>query len=132
MKCPIVQRSSERRNVSLVGLMQYLNFGTKYEAAEITVDILRLSNKICLIRQVKIIVTRKSSSEDESLSNSSSLEEILETLEEKSSTLNEKLEKKSIQAQGPILFYYKEFLLGQDNEGEKNVVISHIKCYKTG
>ncbi|GBN02680.1 hypothetical protein AVEN_22156-1 [Araneus ventricosus] len=45
MKYSLVQRIRERRNVSLVGLMHYLNFGRKYEAAAVTVDLSRLPNK---------------------------------------------------------------------------------------
>ncbi|GBM98945.1 hypothetical protein AVEN_265690-1 [Araneus ventricosus] len=42
MKCALVQRISERQNASLVGLMQYLKFGRKYDAAAITLDFSRL------------------------------------------------------------------------------------------
>ncbi|GBN79453.1 hypothetical protein AVEN_124741-1 [Araneus ventricosus] len=94
MKCYLVQRISERRNVSLIGLMQYLNFSRKYDATAITVDLSRLPNKISLIQQTKITMTRLFCEEDESLSNSShSGEESTENLEEKSLTLYEKLEK---------------------------------------
>ncbi|GBM43007.1 hypothetical protein AVEN_88608-1 [Araneus ventricosus] len=93
MKCSHVQKISERHNVSLVGLMQYLNFGRKYDAAAFTVDLSRLPNKNSLIQQSKIITTRYFCEEDESLSNSSYSEESTETLEEKSLTLYQKLEK---------------------------------------
>ncbi|GFV51664.1 hypothetical protein TNCV_1320201 [Trichonephila clavipes] len=39
------QRIDERRNINLIGLMQYLNFGRKYEAAAVSVDILQLLSK---------------------------------------------------------------------------------------
>ncbi|GFW98920.1 BED-type domain-containing protein [Trichonephila clavipes] len=39
MKYSLIQRINERRNVNLIGLMQYLNFGRKYEAAAVTGDI---------------------------------------------------------------------------------------------
>ncbi|GFY18677.1 uncharacterized protein TNCV_2399011 [Trichonephila clavipes] len=39
MKHSLSQRINERRNVNLIGLMQYLSFGRKYEAAAVTVDI---------------------------------------------------------------------------------------------
>ncbi|GFV64452.1 uncharacterized protein TNCV_4716271 [Trichonephila clavipes] len=48
MKYSLVHRINERRNVNLIGLMRYLNFGRKYEAAAGTVDISRLSSKNCL------------------------------------------------------------------------------------
>ncbi|GFW06326.1 hypothetical protein TNCV_38001 [Trichonephila clavipes] len=38
-----------RRNVNLIGLMQYLNFGRKYESAAVTGDISRLPDKNCLL-----------------------------------------------------------------------------------
>ncbi|GBM93917.1 hypothetical protein AVEN_156418-1 [Araneus ventricosus] len=44
VKGSLVQRSSERRNVSLVGLMQYTNFGRKYDAAAVAVDVPHLLN----------------------------------------------------------------------------------------
>ncbi|GBN44917.1 hypothetical protein AVEN_69341-1 [Araneus ventricosus] len=70
MKCSLVQRISERRNVSLVGLMQYLNFGEKYDDDAVTVDLSRLPNKNSLIQQAKIVLTTFFCEEDESLSNS--------------------------------------------------------------
>ncbi|GBM36771.1 hypothetical protein AVEN_273808-1 [Araneus ventricosus] len=39
MKCSLVQRITERCSVSLVTLMQYLNFGRKYDAAAVTVGL---------------------------------------------------------------------------------------------
>ncbi|GBN88873.1 hypothetical protein AVEN_204778-1 [Araneus ventricosus] len=93
MKCSLVRRISERRNVSLVGLMQYQNFGRKYDATAVTVDLSRLPNKNSLVQQAKTITTRIFFEEDESLSNSSHSEESAETLEEKSLTLCEKSEK---------------------------------------
>ncbi|GBL77835.1 hypothetical protein AVEN_204518-1, partial [Araneus ventricosus] len=89
-----VQRISERRNVSLVGIMQYLDFGRTNIAAAVTVVLSRLPNKNSLIQQAKIIMTRLFCEEDESLSNSSpSEEESAKTSEEKFLTLYEKLEK---------------------------------------
>ncbi|GFT87423.1 uncharacterized protein TNCV_4050691 [Trichonephila clavipes] len=38
MKYSLIQRINEIRNVNLIGLMQYLNFGRKYEAAAVTGD----------------------------------------------------------------------------------------------
>ncbi|GFX47820.1 BED-type domain-containing protein [Trichonephila clavipes] len=52
-------------------LMQYLNFGRKYEAAAITGDILQLPGKNCLVRQAQMIWTRLFCEEEESISNSS-------------------------------------------------------------
>ncbi|GBM18435.1 hypothetical protein AVEN_190078-1 [Araneus ventricosus] len=103
MKCYLVQRISKRSNVSLVGLMQYLNFGRKYEAVAVTVDLSLSPNKNSLIQQSKIIMTRLFCEEDESLSNSShSEEESTETLEDKSLTLYEKL-KKAIHSKTKVL-----------------------------
>ncbi|GBN70946.1 hypothetical protein AVEN_155798-1 [Araneus ventricosus] len=45
MICSLVQRISETPNVSLVGLMQYVNFARKYDAASITVDLSHLPNE---------------------------------------------------------------------------------------
>ncbi|GBO29174.1 hypothetical protein AVEN_187920-1 [Araneus ventricosus] len=93
MKCSLVQRI-ERLNVSLLGLMEYLNFGRKYDAAAIAVDLSRLPNKNSLIQQAEIITTRLFCEEDELLSNSPhSEEESTEILEKKSLTLYIKLEK---------------------------------------
>ncbi|GFX63328.1 uncharacterized protein TNCV_3619311 [Trichonephila clavipes] len=76
------------------GLMQYLNFGRKYEAAAVTGDISRLPGKSCLVRQAHMIGTRLFCEEEESISNSShSEEESIEILKEKPLTLYEKLEK---------------------------------------
>ncbi|GBN29561.1 hypothetical protein AVEN_132357-1 [Araneus ventricosus] len=69
IKYSLIQRISERRNVSLVGLMQYLNFGRKCDAAAVPVDLSSsLPNKIYLIEQAKIFMTRFSCEEDDSLS----------------------------------------------------------------
>ncbi|GFX73813.1 uncharacterized protein TNCV_4291291 [Trichonephila clavipes] len=63
-------------------LMQYLNFGRKYETAAVTVDISRLPN--CLVRHAQMIGTRLFCEEEESISNSShSKEESMEILKEK-------------------------------------------------
>ncbi|GFY11622.1 uncharacterized protein TNCV_4230911 [Trichonephila clavipes] len=73
--------------------MEYLNFGRKYEAAAVTIDIWRLSSKNCLVRQAQMIGTRLFC-EEESISNSShSEEESTGILKEKPLTLDEKLEK---------------------------------------
>ncbi|GFX71066.1 uncharacterized protein TNCV_3648311 [Trichonephila clavipes] len=94
MKYSLIQRINERRNVNLIGLMQYLNFGRKYEAAAVTGDISRLPGKNCLVRQTQMIGTRLFCEEEESISNSShSEEESIEILKEKPLTLDEKLEK---------------------------------------
>ncbi|GBL64925.1 hypothetical protein AVEN_21450-1 [Araneus ventricosus] len=45
MKRSLVQRIIEKCNVSLVGLIQYLNFGRRYDAAAVTVDLERFPNK---------------------------------------------------------------------------------------
>ncbi|GFT13645.1 BED-type domain-containing protein [Trichonephila clavipes] len=45
MKYSLIQRINERRNINLIGLMQYLNFWRKYEAAAVTGDISRLPGK---------------------------------------------------------------------------------------
>ncbi|GFT79858.1 uncharacterized protein TNCV_4597791 [Trichonephila clavipes] len=85
------------RNATLLaaeGLMQYLNFGRKYEAAAVTGDISRLPGKNCLVRQAQMIGTRLFCEEEEPISNSShSEEESIEILKEKPLTLDEKLEK---------------------------------------
>ncbi|GFV39902.1 hypothetical protein TNCV_1850391 [Trichonephila clavipes] len=54
MKYSLIQRISERRNVNLIGLMQRLNFGRKYEAVAVTVDISRSPGKSCLVRQAQM------------------------------------------------------------------------------
>ncbi|GFV03882.1 uncharacterized protein TNCV_4694411 [Trichonephila clavipes] len=40
MKYSLIQKINERRDVNLIGLMQYLNFGRKYQAAAVVVSIL--------------------------------------------------------------------------------------------
>ncbi|GFX01425.1 uncharacterized protein TNCV_1863991 [Trichonephila clavipes] len=72
--------------------MQFLNFGRKYEAAAVTVDISRLPSKNCLVRQAQMIGTRLFCEEEESISNSSHSEESMEILKEKPLMLEEKLE----------------------------------------
>ena len=42
---------NERRNVCLVGLMQYLNFGLKYDVAAVTGDLFRFLSKKSVIQQ---------------------------------------------------------------------------------
>ncbi|GFV70965.1 uncharacterized protein TNCV_2355091 [Trichonephila clavipes] len=54
MKYSLIQRINEKRNVHLIGLMQYLNFGRKYEAVAVTVDISRLPGKNCFVRQAQM------------------------------------------------------------------------------
>ncbi|GFS69405.1 uncharacterized protein TNCV_4012021 [Trichonephila clavipes] len=74
--------------------MQYLNFGRKYEAAAVTIDISRLPGKNCLVRQAQMIGTMLFCEEEESIANSShSEEENIAILKEKPLTLDEKLEK---------------------------------------
>ncbi|GFU24171.1 uncharacterized protein TNCV_2007571 [Trichonephila clavipes] len=53
MKYSLIQSVNERRNVNLIGLMKYLNFGRIYEAA-VTVHTSRLPRKNCLFRQVQM------------------------------------------------------------------------------
>ncbi|GFV34784.1 uncharacterized protein TNCV_1450881 [Trichonephila clavipes] len=48
IKYSLIQRINERRNVNSIELMQYLNFGRKYEADVVTVDISKLPGKNCL------------------------------------------------------------------------------------
>ncbi|GFX85102.1 uncharacterized protein TNCV_4979571 [Trichonephila clavipes] len=94
MKYSLIQRMNERRNVNLIGLMQYLNFGRKYEAAAVTGDISRLPGKNCLVRQAQMIGIRLFCEEEESIYNSShSEEESIKILKETPLTLDEKLEK---------------------------------------
>ncbi|GFV46685.1 uncharacterized protein TNCV_3846951 [Trichonephila clavipes] len=54
MKYSLIQRNNERRYVNLIGLIHYLNFGKKYEAAVVTVDISQLPGKNCLVRQTQM------------------------------------------------------------------------------
>ncbi|GFW28401.1 uncharacterized protein TNCV_4640661 [Trichonephila clavipes] len=54
IKYSLIQRTNERRNVNLIGLMQYLNFARKYEATAVTVDISRLPGKNCLVREAQM------------------------------------------------------------------------------
>ncbi|GFV06732.1 uncharacterized protein TNCV_1611451 [Trichonephila clavipes] len=54
MECSLIQRSNERRNVNVIGLMQCLNFERKYEAAAVTVDTTQLPSKNCLVRQAQM------------------------------------------------------------------------------
>ncbi|GFW70673.1 uncharacterized protein TNCV_2922281 [Trichonephila clavipes] len=94
MKYSLIQRINYRRNVKLIGLIQYLNFGRKYEAAAVTDDISRLPGKNCLVRQAQMIGIRLICEEEGSISNSSHSEEkSMEILKEKPLTLDEKLEK---------------------------------------
>ncbi|GFU65778.1 uncharacterized protein TNCV_5059121 [Trichonephila clavipes] len=60
----LIQIINERRSVNLIGLMQYSNFGRKYEAAAVTVDISRLPSKSCLVRQGQMIGTKPFSEEE--------------------------------------------------------------------
>ncbi|GFX51543.1 uncharacterized protein TNCV_5012471 [Trichonephila clavipes] len=94
MKYSLIERINERHSVNLIGLMQYLRFEKKYEAAAATVDISRLPNKNCLAKQAQMIGTKLFCGEEESISNSShSEEESMEILKEKPLTFGEKLEK---------------------------------------
>ncbi|GFX06843.1 uncharacterized protein TNCV_1201581 [Trichonephila clavipes] len=93
IKYSLIQRIYERCNVNLIGLMQYLDFGRKYEAAAVIGDISRLPGKNCLVRQAQI-GTRLFCEEEGSISISSHSEkESMEILKEKPLTLDEKLEK---------------------------------------
>ncbi|GFX46374.1 uncharacterized protein TNCV_238361 [Trichonephila clavipes] len=51
LKYSLIQRINERRNLNLIGLMQYMKFARKYEAAAVTVDISRLPGKNYFVRQ---------------------------------------------------------------------------------
>ncbi|GFX19514.1 uncharacterized protein TNCV_2074231 [Trichonephila clavipes] len=96
MKYTLIQRIDERRNVNLIGLMRYLNFGRKYEAAAVTDDISRLPEKLfnffilivylvlkLRLALIQMIGTRLSCEEEKSISNSShSEEESMEILKE--------------------------------------------------
>ena len=93
-KNSLVQRINERRNVNLVALMQYLNFGRKYAGATTDEDHSHFPNKNSVIKQAKSMMSKLFREEDESMSNSSqSKEESTETLEGKSLMLDEKLRK---------------------------------------
>ncbi|GFW51018.1 uncharacterized protein TNCV_3593001 [Trichonephila clavipes] len=48
MKYSLIQKINERHKFNLTGLMQYLNFEKKYEAAAVTVDISRLKKTVWL------------------------------------------------------------------------------------
>ncbi|GFY17032.1 uncharacterized protein TNCV_1088081 [Trichonephila clavipes] len=50
----LIQRINERLNVNLIGLIQYLNCGRKYEAAAVTVDISRLPGENYLLIQAQM------------------------------------------------------------------------------
>ncbi|GFU68380.1 hypothetical protein TNCV_3077681 [Trichonephila clavipes] len=54
-----MQRINDRRNFNLIGSVQYLNFGRKYEAAAVTLDISRLPDKNCLVRQAQMRETER-------------------------------------------------------------------------
>ncbi|GFW97711.1 uncharacterized protein TNCV_1424751 [Trichonephila clavipes] len=56
MKYSLIQIINEKRNVNLIGLMQYLNFERKYLAAAVTVDISRLPRKKFLLQETKLPV----------------------------------------------------------------------------
>ncbi|GFV98052.1 uncharacterized protein TNCV_4448121 [Trichonephila clavipes] len=90
MKYSLIQRMNERRNVNLIGLMQYLNFGRKYESAAVTGDISRLPGKNCLVRQAQMIGTRLFCEEEESIYNSSHSEESID-FERKTSDIRRKI-----------------------------------------
>ncbi|GFW12392.1 uncharacterized protein TNCV_816451 [Trichonephila clavipes] len=81
-----------RRNVNLIGLMQYLNFGRLYEAAAVIVDISRLPSKNCLVRKAQMIGIRLFC-EEESISNSLHSGEHRDFERKTSETLDENLEK---------------------------------------
>ncbi|GFX98069.1 uncharacterized protein TNCV_4907181 [Trichonephila clavipes] len=75
MKYSLIQRINERRNVYLIGLMQYLNFKRKYTAAAVTVDISRLPSKNCLVRQSQIRTRLSAKKRNQYIFNSSHSEE---------------------------------------------------------
>ncbi|GFU77597.1 uncharacterized protein TNCV_3499691 [Trichonephila clavipes] len=54
VKYSLIQRINERRNLNLMRLMEYLNFGRKYEVGSVTVNISRLPGKNCLVIQVQM------------------------------------------------------------------------------
>ncbi|GFV00370.1 uncharacterized protein TNCV_3643481 [Trichonephila clavipes] len=100
----LILRINERLNDNLIGLMQYLNFGRKYEAAAVTVNISRLPSRSCLVRQAQIVGTRFFC-EQESKSNSLHSEESMEILQEKPLTLDEKKLEKAIYSKTKVLYY---------------------------
>ncbi|GFX11151.1 uncharacterized protein TNCV_4503631 [Trichonephila clavipes] len=51
MKYSPIQRIN---GIHIIGMMQFLNFGRKYKTNAVTVDILRLPNKNCLVIQAQI------------------------------------------------------------------------------
>ncbi|GFT04468.1 uncharacterized protein TNCV_1929851 [Trichonephila clavipes] len=87
MKHSLIQRTNERYKVDLTGLMQCLNFGRKYKAGAVIVDILRFTSKKRVVRQAQMVETNLFCEEEETISNS------LKVLKEKHLELDEKLEK---------------------------------------
>ncbi|GFT42079.1 uncharacterized protein TNCV_1668691 [Trichonephila clavipes] len=114
MKQSLSQRINERCNVTLIGLMQYLVFIRKYEAAVVTVDISRLRIKNCLVRPAQMRDKDKTflRHKEESIFNSlHSEEDNTEVLKEKSLTLDEKLGK-VIYSKTKVLYCSTKKVLG--------------------
>ncbi|GFS97607.1 uncharacterized protein TNCV_4488441 [Trichonephila clavipes] len=122
MKYSLIQRINERRNVNLIGLMQYLNFRRKYEAAAVTGDISRLPGKSCLVRQAQMIGTRLFCEEEESISNSSHSEGSMEILKVKPLTLDEKLEK-AIYSKTKVLYCSTKMYQFQQNHETRDAFV---------
>ncbi|GFW57741.1 uncharacterized protein TNCV_2926601 [Trichonephila clavipes] len=57
MKNSVIQRINEKRNVNLIGLMQYLNFRRKYKSAAVTIDISRLPEEESMEILKEILLT---------------------------------------------------------------------------
>ncbi|GFX97888.1 uncharacterized protein TNCV_4905391 [Trichonephila clavipes] len=95
IKYSLIQRIHERRNVNLIVLIQYLNFGRKDKAVAVTIDILRLPGKNCLVRQAQMRDRDKNflREEVEPISNFSHSEESIKNFKEKPLALDKKLEK---------------------------------------
>ncbi|GFW67606.1 uncharacterized protein TNCV_3392771 [Trichonephila clavipes] len=116
------------QNVNLIGLMLYLNFGRKYKAAAVTIDISRLPSKNCLVRQAHMgerkIGTKLFCEEEESISKSShSEEESMEIFEEKPLRLDEKL-RKAIYSKTKVLYCStKRVLVFQQDHETKDAVV---------
>ncbi|GFU50246.1 hypothetical protein TNCV_300811 [Trichonephila clavipes] len=100
MKYSPIQRINECRNFNLIGLLQYRNFGRKYEAAAVNVNISRLPSKNCLVRQAQMRERERERDRDKAFLRRRGINIELFALrrehgdfERKSLTLAEKLEK---------------------------------------
>ncbi|GFW28787.1 uncharacterized protein TNCV_201111 [Trichonephila clavipes] len=123
--------------------MQYLNFGRKYEAVAVTVDISQLPVRNCLVRQAQMIGTSFFCEREESISNSlHSEEKSMEILKEKPLTLNEKLEK-AIDSKTKVLYcstkksisfnkiMKREMQLFDSSENPSpNIIKNNVRLYK--